>query len=61
MSAIHRTSGRFFSGHLANLLIGNATAAIMRHGHHLLPTFGAGKEFKPAQWRSIFRQLHAAD
>ncbi|MGO9673924.1 MAG: DNA helicase RecQ [Methylocella sp.] len=61
MSAIHRTSGRFFSGHLANLLIGNATAAITRHGHHLLPTFGAGKEFKPAQWRSIFRQLHAAD
>jgi ATP-dependent DNA helicase RecQ len=33
----------------------------MRHGHHLLPTFGAGKEFRPAQWRSIFRQLHAAD
>jgi ATP-dependent DNA helicase RecQ len=61
MSAIHRTSGRFFSGHLANLLIGNATAAITRHGHHLLPTFGAGKEFRPAQWRSIFRQLHAAD
>jgi ATP-dependent DNA helicase RecQ len=61
MSAIHRTSGRFFSGHLANLLIGNATAAITRHGHHLLPTFGAGKEFRPAQWRSIFRQLHAAE
>jgi ATP-dependent DNA helicase RecQ len=61
MSAIHRTSGRFFSGHLANLLIGNATAAITRHGHHLLPTFGAGREFAPAQWRSIFHQLHAAD
>ncbi len=61
MSAIHRTSGRFFSGHLANLLIGNATAAITRHGHHLLPTFGVGKEFKPSEWRSVFRQLHAAD
>jgi ATP-dependent DNA helicase RecQ len=61
MSAIHRTSGRFFSGHLANILIGNATAAIMRHGHERLPTFGVGREFKPGEWRSIFHQLHAAD
>ncbi|WPP04714.1 DNA helicase RecQ [Methylocella tundrae] len=61
MSAIHRTSGRFFSSHLANLLIGNATAAITRHGHDRLPTFGVGKEFKPGEWRSIFHQLHAAD
>ena len=61
MSAIHRTSGRFFSGHLANLLAGKATEAIQRHRHDLLPTFGAGKEFKPAEWRSIFHQLHAAD
>jgi ATP-dependent DNA helicase RecQ len=59
MSAIHRTSGRFFSGHLANLLVGNATEAIKRHGHDLLPTFGVGKELKPAEWRSIFHQLHA--
>ncbi len=61
MSAIHRTSGRFFSGHLANLLAGRATEAIRRHGHDLLPTFGVGKEFKPAEWRRIFHQLHAAD
>ena len=61
MSAIHRTSGRFFPGHLGNLLAGQATEAIRRHGHDLLPTFGAGKEFNPAEWRSIFYQLHAAD
>jgi ATP-dependent DNA helicase RecQ len=61
MSAIHRTSGRFFSGHLGNLLAGRTTEAIRRHGHDLLPTFGAGKEFKPAGRRSIFHQLHAAD
>ncbi len=59
MSAIHRTSGRFFAGHLANLLVGNATEAIKTHGHDLLPTFGVGKELKPADWRSIFHQLHA--
>jgi ATP-dependent DNA helicase RecQ len=61
MSAIHRTSGRFFSGHLGNLLAGRTTEAIRRHGHDLLPTFGVGKEYKPAAWKSIFHQLHAAD
>ena len=60
MSAIHRTSGRFFPGHLANLLVGQSSDAIRRHGHDLLPTFGVGKEFNPAEWRSIFYQLHAA-
>jgi len=60
MSAIHRTSGRFFSGHLANLLAGRATersAARPRSS----ADFGVGKEFKPSEWRSIFHQLHAAD
>ncbi len=61
LSAIHRTFGRFFPGHLANLLVGQANDAIRRHGHNLLPTFGVGKEFNPAEWRSIFYQLHAAD
>jgi ATP-dependent DNA helicase RecQ len=61
MSAIRRTSGRFFPGHLANLLVGQVSDAIRRHGHDLLPTFSIGKEFSPAEWRSIFYQLHAAD
>jgi ATP-dependent DNA helicase RecQ len=60
MSAIHRTSGRFSPGHLANILIGRVTGAVKRHGHDLLPTFGAGTEFTPAEWRSIFYQLQAA-
>ncbi|MGA7383694.1 MAG: HRDC domain-containing protein, partial [Methylocella sp.] len=61
MSAIRRTSGRFFPGHLANLLVGQASDAIRRHGHDLLPTFGIGKEFNAAEWRSIFYQLQAAN
>jgi len=61
MSAILRTSGRFFPGHLTNLLIGRATDAVIRHSHHLLPTFGVGKEFEAVQWRSVFRQLQAAN
>ena len=60
MSALLRTSGRFFPGHLANLLIGKTTEAITRHGHDDLPTFGVGGEYSAAQWRSIFRQIQAA-
>lgn len=61
LSAIHRTSGRFFSGHRANLLIGRAAESIRRHCHDLLPGFGVGKAFIPANWRSIFYRLHAAE
>jgi len=61
MSAIHRTSGRFFAAHLGNLLAGRMTEAIRRQGHDLLPTFGVGKEFAPARWKSLFHQLHGAE
>ena len=60
MSALLRTSGRFFPGHLANLLIGKTTEAIARHRHDDLPTFGVGGEFSAAEWRSIFRQIQAS-
>ena len=60
MSALLRTSGRFFPGHLANILIGKVTDAMRRHSHDALPTFGVGSEFDAAGWRSIFRQLQAA-
>ncbi len=61
MSAILRTSGRFFSTHIANILTGNMTESIRRHAHHALKTFGVGKDRTPAEWRSIFRQLHASE
>jgi ATP-dependent DNA helicase RecQ len=61
MSAILRTSGRFFANHIANILTGEATAAIRRHTHDGLRTFGAGRERNASEWRSIFRQLHAAE
>lgn len=61
MSAILRTSGRFMTGHLANLLSGKTTDAIVQNGHDELKTFGVGKEFTPAQWRSVFRQLQAGE
>ena len=59
MSAVLRTSGRFFFGHLANILSGKVTEAIERHGHDALKTFGVGKDRAPAQWRGVLRQLQS--
>ncbi len=57
LSAVLRTSGRFFFGHLANILSGKASEAIERHGHDQLKTFGVGKDRAPAEWRGVLRQL----
>jgi ATP-dependent DNA helicase RecQ len=60
MSAVLRTSGRFFFGHLGNILAGKATDAVLKHGHAELKTFGVGKERSPADWRGVLRQLLSA-
>jgi ATP-dependent DNA helicase RecQ len=59
LSAILRTSGRFFFGHLANILSGKPTEAVERHGHDQLKTFGVGKDRTPADWRGVLRQLQS--
>ncbi|MBV8472348.1 MAG: DNA helicase RecQ, partial [Hyphomicrobiales bacterium] len=60
LSAVLRTSGRFFFGHLANILSGKASEAVTRHGHDQLKTFGVGKDRAPAEWRGVLRQLLSA-
>ena len=60
MSAVLRTSGRFFFGHLGNILAGKATDAVLQHGHDSLKTFGVGRERTPADWRGVLRQLLSA-
>ncbi len=60
LSAVLRTSGRFFFGHLANILAGKPTEAIERHGHDQLKTFGVGRDRTPAGWRGVLRQLQSA-
>ena len=60
LSAIVRTGERFGTEHLANVLLGENSDAVVKFGHDRLPTFGVGKEYDRKQWRSIFRQLHAA-
>jgi ATP-dependent DNA helicase RecQ len=60
LSAMVRTGERFGTEHLANLLCGERTPAILKFGHDRLPTFGVGQEHGKPEWRSIFRQLHGA-
>jgi ATP-dependent DNA helicase RecQ len=60
LSAVLRTSGRFFFGHLANILAGKPSEAVTRHGHDQLKTFGVGKDRAPADWRGVLRQLLSA-
>jgi ATP-dependent DNA helicase RecQ len=60
LSAVLRTQGRFFFGHLANILSGKQTEAVERHQHFNLPTFGVGKDRTPDGWRGVYRQLISA-
>jgi ATP-dependent DNA helicase RecQ len=60
LSAMVRTGERFGTEHLANLLCGERTEAILKFGHERLPTFGVGKEHGKPEWHAIFRQLHGA-
>ena len=60
LSAVLRTSGRFFFGHLANILSGKTTEAVTRFEHDKLKTFGVGKDRAPADWRGVLRQLLSA-
>ncbi len=59
MSAIVRTGERFGMEHLIAILTGERTDNVAKFNHEKLPTFGVGKDRKPTDWRSIFRQLSA--
>jgi ATP-dependent DNA helicase RecQ len=60
MSAMARTGQRYGTEHLVQVLLGNATDAILRSEHDRLPTFGVGRDRDANAWRSIFRQLYGA-
>ncbi|WP_425147720.1 DNA helicase RecQ [Deinococcus sp.] len=59
LSAVVRTGNRFGAGHLIDVLHGNETERVRGLGHHLLPTFGVGKDIADRQWRGVLRQLAA--
>ncbi len=59
LSCVYRTGQRFGAAHLTDILVGNASPTVLRHGHDRIKTFGIGQDLSAAEWRSVFRQLAA--
>ncbi|MEW6422780.1 MAG: DNA helicase RecQ, partial [Deinococcota bacterium] len=57
LSAAIRTGNRFGAAHLTDVLLGRETEKVRAMGHHLLSTFGVGKEHDEKTWRGLLRQL----
>jgi len=60
LSAILRTGQRFGVVHLIKILRGVEDERVEQFNHHLLPTYGVGRDFDESTWRSVYRQLVAA-
>src|SRR5690606_19667996 len=61
MSCIVRTGQKFGQSHVVDVLLGKDTDKVQRFRHDRLPTFGVGQELSSTEWRSVIRQLVAAD
>ena len=61
LSCVYRTGQKFGTAHVVDVLMGKDTPKVKRFGHHRLPTFGVGEDRGPTEWRSVIRQLIAAD
>ena len=61
LSAMLRTGESFGTGHLVDILTGNATDKVRQRGHDQLPTFGVGRELPKAGWQAVFRQMMGRD
>lgn len=61
LSAVLRTGQRFGAAHIIDVLRGQKTEKILNAGHDRLPTHGVGADHDKGAWRSIIRQLVAAD
>ncbi|MFW6259459.1 MAG: DNA helicase RecQ [Tangfeifania sp.] len=56
LKAILEVNEKYKGEHIANILIGNKTAAIKSFKHYNLEAFGAGKDHDERFWNAIFRQ-----
>ena len=61
LSAVYRTGQRFGAAHIIDVLRGTLTEKVAKTGHDRLPTFGTGAERRKEDWRSLIRQLVAAE
>lgn len=56
MEAIIEVNEQYKADHIANILIGNKTAAIKSFNHYTLNCFGEGSEHDERFWNAVFRQ-----
>jgi ATP-dependent DNA helicase RecQ len=61
LEAVRATGERFGQSHVIDVLRGRGETKAASLGHDKLPVFGAGAERDSPAWRSIVRQLYAAD
>jgi len=59
LSCVVRTGQRFGAQHVIDVLRGSENERVLRFQHHLLSTYGIGRELDAFGWRSVFRQLVA--
>lgn len=57
LSCVARTGERFGITHIINILRGEQTKKIYQYGHHLLPTYGIGRDISRIQWEHLARGL----
>ncbi len=60
LKAILEVNEKYKGDHIANILIGNKTAAIKSFKHYTLDSFGAGKDHDERFWNAVFRQSMVA-
>ncbi|MGH8814078.1 MAG: RQC domain-containing protein, partial [Advenella sp.] len=65
LSAIYRLhrerDQRYGAGHLIDILRGKRTDKVAQHSHDTLSVFGIGEDISEQGWRSVLRQLMAAN
>jgi ATP-dependent DNA helicase RecQ len=57
LSCVARTRERFGAKHLIEILRGSQSKKITQYGHHLLSTYGIGKDRSTEQWQHLARSL----
>ncbi len=57
LAAAYRTSERFGTGHLIDVITGKPSDRVKRFRHDELKVFGQGRGHSPGTWQSVFRQL----
>lgn len=57
LSAMARTQERFGANYIIDILRGKDDERILHNRHHLLPTFGVGKDISKVEWQHYARQL----